>query len=348
MFVKKSKMNKRYNYLKSLVDTMGVSGNEKAVTTLLEGWVSPYVDDIEYDALGNLIAHKKGNGNKVMLVAHADEIGFIVKYIDKEGFVYIQEVGGIDTNLLPGREVVFFCSDGTEKVGVIGKCPVHLQDKGKAKDIECSDLWVDFGASAADDDRSGIDVGCYGSYMPNFTEMENGIVKSKALDDRCGLAVLLEVLKGVSHKTIGYDLYVVCSVQEELGARGARTAAAKIEPDIAIAIDVTHATDYPTMSPIKNCDLKLGKGCVLTYGPNIDKTLNDELLDASHRCGAEIQKEANPRPTGTDINPIQICNQGVRTALVSIPCRYMHTPVEMISLHDIDNAKNTIIDFLTK
>lgn len=343
-----SDINKTDDYLRLFASTMGVSGNEKAVTSLFEKLVVPYVDEVNYDALGNLIAHKNGKGKKVMIVAHADEIGFIVKYVDDKGFAYIQAVGGVDASILPGRELVFKMPDGNETIGVIGKLPIHLQDNEKPKCIECSDLCVDFASGVDDHKMPMVDVGCYASFLPNFTQMADGTVKSKALDDRSGLVVLLEVAESVSQKSLDYDLYLVCSVQEELGARGARTVAAAIHPDIAIAIDVTHATDYPGLSPAKYGDIKIGKGCVVTYGPNINQELNKELIGAAQRCNAKIQKEANPMPTGTDINPIQICCQGVKTALVSIPCRYMHTPVEMISTKDIKSAKDMLTEFLIK
>lgn len=333
--------------LMAMANTMGVSGCEKAVTSLFERVVSPYVDNLEYDNLGNLIAHKKGNGQCVMVIAHADEIGFIVKHIDESGFVYVQEVGGMDINLLPGRDIAIYGTKGEIMYGVIGKQPIHLQEKGKNKDWECDELWVDIGMKSREEAMQSLDIGCYASFIPNAKIHGNNIIESKALDDRCGLAVLAGVAKELSNVNVNCDLFLVCSVQEELGARGVHTAAEYIQPDIAIAIDVTHATDYPSISTIKHGDIKLGAGAVVAYGPNIDRMLNENLIDAAKQANAKIQKEVISHPTGTDINPVQIHGRGVRTALLSIPCRYMHTPVEMVSIDDVKSAINIITKYIT-
>lgn len=340
-------MNEIATFLKTIVETMGVSGNEKAITRLFETAIHPYMDSVEYDNFGNLIAHKKGKGRKVMLIAHADEVGFIVKHIDEHGFVYIQEIGGIDTNLLPGREIVFTGINGEKVIGIIGKRPIHLQEKDKPKDWECEELWVDIGAGSQKKALGRVDIGCYGSYAPKFEMLGKHLVKSKALDDRCGIAVLLGVAKQLFQEELNCDLFLICSVQEELGARGAHTAADKIKPDVAIAIDVTHATDYPSMSVVKNGNIRLGEGAVVAYGPNIDVTVTDMLINAANDSNTKIQKEVLSRPTGTDINPIQIYGTGVKTALLSIPCRYMHTPVEIVSLKDIKSAITILTKYLT-
>lgn len=334
------------NFLKSAVSSIGPSGAEEVVQALFKDFVSPFVDEVYEDVLGNCVAHKAGQGEKVMLVAHADEIGFIVHHIDENGFVYIREIGGVDTNLLPGRELCIEGLNGQKVCGVVGKQPIHLQEKGKAREWECEDLWVDLGVKSKEEALKLVDIGCYASFPSNEQFFPSGRIKSKALDNRSGLTVLAGVAQALKGLSLNCDLYLVASVQEELGARGAKTAAEQIQPDKAIAFDVTHATDYPSMSPIKHGNVQLDGGAVVAYGPNLDKELTEDLCKAAQSAGVGLQKEVIARPTGTDINPIQICGLGVKTALLSIPCRYMHTPVEMVSLNDIESAIQTMIKYL--
>lgn len=334
------------NFLESAASNISPSGAEGVVQNLFKDFVSPFVDEVYEDVLGNCVAHKVGQGEKVMLVAHADEIGFMVHHIDENGFVYIREIGGIDTNLLPGRELCIEGVNGQKVYGIIGKQPIHLQDKDKAREWECEDLWVDLGVKSKEEALKLVDVGCYASFPSNYLYFPSGRIKSKALDNRSGLTVLAGIAQELKDLSLNCDLYLVASVQEELGARGAKTAAERIQPDKAIAFDVTHATDYPDMSLIKHGDVQLDRGAVVAYGPNLDKNLTDDLCKAAQLAGVALQKEVISRPSGTDINPIQICGLGVRTALLSIPCRYMHTPVEMVSVNDIHSAIQTMIQYL--
>ncbi len=322
------------------------SGNEEQVTDLFTYSISPYVDEVTTDANGNKIAHKKGNGKKVVLMAHADEVGLLISYIDNNGFLYFNEVGGIDTNLLPGQRVAISGKKGIV-TGIIGKKPIHLQDKKDgSKDLMPEDLWIDIAAKDKADAMEKVQLGSVASYISMPLMMSDTIIASKSLDDRIGIAVLIGVAKNLQKKKSDYDIYFVASTQEELGARGAQTVTEAIIPEIGIAIDVTHATDYPTTSPIKDGDISLGKGVVIPLGPNMNKALSQSFINIAENHKIPHQIEVIAKPTGTDARMIQVAGKGVMTGLLSIPCRYMHTPNEIVSLTDADNAIALLSEYL--
>lgn len=312
------------------------SGNEENIIKKMEEYLRAYVNDVQIDSNGNLIAVKKGiSEKKLMLVAHADEVGMMVTFIDDKGFVYFQEIGGVDTNLLPGQRVEIHNHRGVV-VGVIGKKPIHLQDReAKNKDFSAEDLWIDIAASCDKEAVEMVEVGDYITFQTQPTRLNNSIWMSKALDDKVGLFTLLEVAKSLSSKQTAMEIDFVVSVQEELGARGVRTAAFEKQPDYGIAIDVTHATDYPTCTPQKRGKIKLGDGVVIAKGPNINQHIGRKLIDLAVRTGVKHQIEPIACPTGTDANFMQVSGHGVKTALLSNPCRYMHSPNEMVSLSDV-------------
>lgn len=322
------------------------SGSEEQVTSLFRDFVSPYVDEVTTDANGNCIAHKRGSGLKIMLMAHADEIGLMISYIDDRGFLYFKEIGGIDTNILPTQQVTIMGKHGSIK-GVIGRKPIHLQEKSdNKKDLSPEDLWIDIAATSKEDAECKVQIGSVATFEPNTTHLSDSLVLSKSLDDRIGLAVLMGIAQKLQLIKTDADIYLVASVQEELGARGAKMITESIRPDIGIAIDVTHATDYPSMSPAKDGDIALGKGPVIPMGPNMTKGINQSLADIAESKVIPFQVEVIAKPTGTDAREIQVAASGIKTGLLSIPCRYMHTPSEVVSLADTDNAIALLTEFL--
>lgn len=319
------------------------SGSEEQVTNLFQRMVSPYVDEVYTDVNGNCIAHKKGSGQKIMLMAHADEVGLMISYIDDRGFLYFKEIGSIDTNLLPAQRVSIMGQQGLI-TGVIGKKSIHLQDKSENnKDLNPEDLWIDIAAKDKADAESKVQIGSVATFQVTPTQLNDTLLLSKSLDDKIGLAVLMGLAQNLLSQPTDKDIYLVASVQEELGARGAQMVTEAILPDVGIAIDVTHATDYPTTSPAKDGDISLGKGAVIPLGPNMSKGINHTLINLAKTNDIPYQIEAVARPTGTDANKIQVAGTGIQTGLISIPCRYMHTPSEVVSLADADSA----IDLLT-
>lgn len=330
-------INEETDILKDLLMTPSPSGSEGLIINKVQEYITGYVDEVKIDNNGNLIARKYGKNREkaLMLVAHADEVGMMVTYIDDNGYVSFQEIGGIDTTLLPGQRVEIHNHQGAI-MGVIGKKPVHCQDKDeKIKDFRAEDLWIDIAAKDKDEAEKMVEVGDYITYQTQPISLNNDRWVSKALDDKVGLLTLIEVAKSLKGKQPEQDICFVASVQEELGARGVRTATMNVEAEYGIAIDVTHATDYPTCSPQKSGEIKLGEGIVMAKGPNIDSKMGRKLMDLAKENGIKYQIEPIAHPTGTDANFMQVSGKGVKTALLSIPCRYMHSPNEVVSLVDV-------------
>ena len=299
------------------------------------------------DILGNKIKHIGGKGKKLMLVAHADTVAMMVTYIDERGFINVKPAGGIDVSMLPCR-CVRILHEGQNVIGVIGKRPIHLQRPENEGKITWEDIWIDIGSSSKEETLQKVSIGDYAYFCSQSVELCNGLITDSGLDDACGLQVLWNVGEQMVVQESAYDLYLVESNYEEIGMRGALVAANEISPDICIAIDATHATDYPGMNPIKEGDVKVGEGCVLAIGPNVDKNIFVRLKSVAEDNGISYQIEPNPYPTGTDANIVQVTGCGVQTAVISIPCRYMHTPQEVVSTKDIESATSIILKFLQR
>lgn len=340
-------MNTIKDILLDILTVPSPSGSEQLLTKKFSDYMAPIVDRVSIDSIGNTIAYKKGmgNGKRVMIVSHADEVAMMVTYIDDNGFVHFQEVGAIDTNILPEQLVEIHHEDKIV-YGVIGKKPLHLQEKSEyAKDWATEELWIDLGVKGKDEAEELVEVGDYITYKTQPTIVQNNNIVSKSLDDKSGLAVIVKVAQGLKDEILDDDLYFVASVQEELGARGAQVAAQSIKPDVAIAVDTTHSVDYPSVSPVRNGDISLGKGVVVTKGPNIDPMLAQQLTKLAKKNDIQFQTQAISHQTGSDINPIQLVEAGVKTALLSIPLRYMHSPNEVANMDDMKRAAELLKAF---
>lgn len=307
--------------------------------------IKPYVNDVDNDVVGNVIAHKEGEGIRIMLVAHYDVVCLMVTHIDEQGFISVRPVGSIDVNILPARKVMIMHEDKAIP-GIIGKKPIHLVREVQNTRVSYEALWIDIGATNQAEAMSMVSKGDYVYFCTDKVELPNDLISNAYLDDQVGLEVLLELAKQLSDITLPWDVYFVASNYEEIGMRGASVVAQIIKPDICICIDVTHATDYPTMNVINDGDIKLGEGCVLAKGPNIYPELYAILEGIAKNNNIKYQVEVSPYPTGTDANMIQISGIGVRTALVSIPCRYMHTPYEICSKKDMESTIKIIYEYL--
>ncbi len=296
------------------------------------------------DIIDNFISHQQGNGPKLMLIAHADVVKMMVTYIDESGFIYVKPYGGIDVNILPCRQVEIHHGD-RKIVGIIGKKPIHLQKEETSK-LSWENIWIDIAAKNKAEATAMVSIGDYVYYQPSRIELPNNYISGSGLDNSCGVQVMNSVAEALKDKQVNYDIYYVASNYEEIGMRGAIVAANAIKPEICITIDVTHATDYPGMNPITHGDIKLGQGCVLALGPNVDEDIYNKLKDIAEKNNIAYQIEPSPGLTGTDAYMVQVSNEGVRTAVVSIPCRYMHTPYEMVSKDDIESAIKLIELFI--
>jgi len=343
-------MDDTINILRQFVLTHSPSGYERQAQTLFAKAIYPFVNSVSLDVHGNITAFRKGKSDKsVMLMAHIDEIGFLIKYIDEKGYLYFSEIGGIDTNILPGLKLDI-CGDEGIVTGVVGKKPVHLQTKEERNQpLQVEDLWIDTGTGNEKGKNHKLRIGNYATYHKDFQYVEDTKeVIAPSLDDKIGTFVLLEVARQLKNVEDLPDIYFVSSVQEELGARGAQMITSSLHPDVGIAIDVTHATDYPGMQATKDGDIRLGGGVVIPVGPNMDYDLSNKIINTAKSSGASYQLEALSRPSGTDANYIQLSPTGVNTSLLSIPCRYMHTPNEIISMADVDNSVKLLKALLQK
>jgi endoglucanase len=323
------------------------SGSESALIETVRKAIAACADSIHRDATGNLVATvNPGAQRKIMLSAHTDEVGLMVMHIDERGFLWFAPVGSVDPAVLPARQVTVHTSHGPVN-GVIGRKAIHqIEPEDRGKTLRVSDMWIDVGAASGDDAKSVVAVGDYASLRTEPASLRNGIVTGRGIDNRAGVAVLVRTLLNIRGRRPDVTVIAVFSVQEELGSRGARTAAFAVEPDAAIAIDVGHATDYPGAEPRRFGDCRVGAGPILYRGPNIHPGLGAMLEETAASLRMKVQVLAEPRPTPTEADPLQISRAGVPATVVKVPLRHMHTPAEVASAADIENLAKLLSRFL--
>ncbi|TET76373.1 MAG: M42 family peptidase [Candidatus Cloacimonadota bacterium] len=321
--------------IKKLTETFGPSGFEKSVRNVIRKEIRDHVDSIKSDKLGNLIAHIKGKGTKVMLASHMDEIGVVTSYIDKNGFIRFSNVGGFfPVHSLTSR-IIF--ENG--RIGVIGE----ERRKSMSDPVEMTKLYIDIGARDRKEAEKLVPIGTFGCYERGFEDIGKRIV-AKALDDRIGCAVLIEVAKRLKRK-VKNDTYLVFTVQEEVGLKGARTSAFGIDPDIALAVDVTATGDTPEA---KKMAVKLGAGAAIKikdWGIVCDPKIVETLIRIARRNKIPYQFEILERGT-TGATVIQLTKGGIPSAAVSIPSRYIHSASEIVDMDDVEAAVKLIVKFL--
>ena len=334
-----------YGFLKALQETPSPSGFEQPVQRIVRKRMRPFAGSIETDVHGNVIVGLNPKGSpRVMLAGHCDQIGLMVNYIDDNGFIFVLAIGGLDPSVLPGSRVVVHSKHGPIDA-VIGRKPVHvLKPEERGAKIELRELWVDIGAKNKKETEQVVSIGDPITFRLEMVHLGNDLVTSPAFDNKCGTFVVMEALRLCSIKRIKCALFAVSTVQEEVGLRGARTSCYGVDPQVGIAVDVTHATDYPDIDKRINGDIKIGGGPTISTGANINPPLEALLVQTAKMRKIPIQMEAAPGGTGTDANAIQLSRAGVATALVSIPNRYMHTPVEVVSLGDLEAAAKLIAE----
>ncbi|MCR4411518.1 MAG: M42 family metallopeptidase [Thermoguttaceae bacterium] len=333
-------------FFRRVLETPSPSGYEGRIQQLVREHVGRFADDVTTDVHGNVMAVVNRDApRRVMLAGHCDQIGLVVQYIDAEGFVYVQAIGGWDVQMLVGQRMTVWTDRGPV-AGVIGRKPIHLLTEDERKQVpKLKDLWLDIGAANRDEAEKLVRVGDPVTVELGYRELRNGRAASPAMDDKCGMWVVLEALRRIDRARLCWAVYAVSTVQEEVGLRGARTSAFGIDPHVGVAVDVTHATDCPTIEKKEEGDIALGRGPVVYRGPNMNPKVVQRLLDVARDRKIAIQVAASGKATGTDANSIQVNRAGVATGLVSIPNRYMHSPVEMIALDDLDHAADLLAGF---
>jgi putative aminopeptidase FrvX len=335
-----------FDFLKRLVDTPGPSGYEQRVQRVYRDRVSAYASDVRTDVMGNVFAAVNPSGSpRIMLAGHADEIGFQVRYISDEGMLYFGSIGGHDTVVTVGQRVTVHTAGGPVP-GVLGRKAIHLlETEERNKTPKMDDLWIDIGAKDKEDAESVVAIGDCVTYQHELQRLRGDVCVARSFDDKMGVFVVAETLRLLAGSSVKAAVIGVSTVQEELGLRGGRTSAFGVDPQIGIATDVGHATDYPGGDKKKVGDIVLGGGPKITRGANINPVVFDRLVATAKELELPYQIVAAPGGTGTDANVIQLNRAGVATGLVSVPLRYMHTPNEIMNLNDIENAARLIAGF---
>lgn len=335
-------------FLKRLLDTPGPSGFEGAPARVWRAEASEFAT-VRADVIGNSLATVEGtaiDGPTIMLAGHIDEIGVIVTYVDEQGFVYFEPIGGWDPQVLVAQRMRFAGKNG-DVLGVIGKKPIHLikpEEREKASKI--TDLWVDVGAKTKAEALELLSIGDAGVIDASMIELPNHRIVSRSIDDRIGAFVVLEALRRYAKAPGAARVVAAATAQEEIGyaGGGARVAAQSLDVQMAIAVDVTFATDHPGVEKKEHGEHNIGGGPVLTRGSVVSPVVFRLLRDTAERLKMPYSVHAAGRNTSTDADGIHLTRNGVATALLSIPNRYMHSPNEMVSLEDLDRAAELIAE----
>ncbi len=337
-------------FLYDVLSTPSPTGYETEGQRVWAAYADRWADRVASDAYGNVWATLDGaqGGPALMLAAHADEIGFTIKYVDADGFVRVDRIGGTDHAIARGRRVIFLGSQGPV-LGVVGNTAIHLRDRAaneKAPRVE--ELFVDVGATSAEEVAArGLRVGHPAVYAVTVDALTDTRLIGRALDNRLGGYVIAQVVRRLRQagRRPAATVHAVNAVQEEVGGHGAQMASFRLEPDLALVVDVTHATDSPGIEKAKHGDVRLGGGPTVTHGTVNHPRIVERLIEVAEREGIPIQHETTSRFSGTDLDVIFKSRGGVPAALVSIPMRYMHSTVETVDLGDVENTVRLMAAF---
>jgi endoglucanase len=339
-----------FSFLRNLLDAPAPSGFETAAARVWRAEAETFANDVDVDVAGNSYASiGTADGPRIMLAGHVDEIGVMVTHVDDEGMLYIDGIGGWDPQVLVGQRIRFLTRKG-DVVGVVGKKPIHLiKPEEKEKAVKMTDLWVDIGArDLADAAGRGVRVGDPGVVDAGLIELGNRMIASRAVDNRIGAYVVLEVLRELSKgDTPAAQVTAVATTQEEIGysGGGARPSAFRVDPRLAVVVDLTFATDAPGVEKKQLGDHKLGSGPVLSRGSSIHPMMFERMAETAEREGIPYTIQGSPRLTSTDADAIYLQRLGVATSVISVPNRYMHSPNEVVSLDDVDATVKLIAAF---
>jgi putative aminopeptidase FrvX len=333
-------------FLKKLLDTPGPSGFEGAPARIWREEAGKFAE-VSADVTGNSAARVCPSGSpRIMLAGHIDEIGVIVTHIDDEGFIYIGAIGGWDIQVLIGQRIRFLGRNG-DVIGVVGKKPIHLiKPDEREKSPKWTDIWADIGARNRAEAEERLSVGDPGVLDSRTLEFPNGLLVSRSIDDRIGAFVVLEALRRYAESPGKACVIAVATTQEEIAWRGggAAVGAFRAEPQMAIVVDVTFATDHPSSDKREVGDHKIGGGPVITRGSVISPVVADLMRETATKKKIPFSLHAAGRETATDADAIHVARDGIATGLLSIPNRYMHSPNEMVSLDDLDRAAELIAE----
>jgi putative aminopeptidase FrvX len=335
-------------FLIDLLAARAPSGAEFESQAAFDRHVEPAADEYRKDVLGNRIAVLNPAASPILMLAgHLDELGLLITYVNPDGFLYFDTLGGHDKGMIPGRRVIIRTANGNIK-GITGKRAIHLMSVEDRKRVpETHEMWIDIGAKSKADALARVRIGDTVTYDHEFEMLAGSIGTARAFDNKAGAYIIGETLirLAAAKKRPTAQIVAVGTAQEEVGVRGATTSTFSVNPHVAIAVDVGHATDHPDCDNRKYGEFKLGGGPMICRGPNINPLVFDRLIKAAQKAKITYQIEADARPTGTDARAMQISRDGVATGLVSVPLRYMHTPSEMVDLEDIEAAVKLLVEF---
>ena len=335
-------------FLVELLEARSPTGQEQEAQAVVDARIEPVVDCYRKDTMGNRFATVNPEGDPSILFAgHIDELGLIVTYIDAKGFVYFDTLGGHDKTMISGRRVSILTQKGVVK-GVTGKRAIHLMSAEDRKKVpETHHIWIDLGVNSKEEAEALVRIGDAGVYDQGFELLRGSVGVARAFDDKAGAYAVLEAVRRLATEKgkakLAARITAAATTQEEIGTRGAMTAAFSENPDFAIAVDVGHATDSPDCDARKYGAFKLGGGPIVCRGPNINPMLFERIIEVAEKAKIPYQVEADPRPTGTDARAIQVAQSGIATGLLSIPLRYMHTPSELVDLEDIEHTVQLLV-----
>lgn len=333
-------------FLTDLLLTPSPSGYERPIQDVVRRYAATFSSNIRTDTHGNVSVTVNPLGSpRIMLAGHCDQIGLIVKHIDDRGYLWVHAIGGWDPQVLLGQRVQVWTANGAIP-GVIARKPIHLLTPEERKVVpEIKNLWVDIAAKDGEEARSIVTIGDPITVALGWTELRNSMAIGAAMDNKVGVWTVMCAAQRAAQRNPQAAIYAVSTVQEEIGLRGVQTSAFGIDPQLGIVVDVTHATDCPTIDQNQYGQIKLGQGPVLYRGPNVNPVVLDRLRSLAQTAEMPVQLNALAVPASNDAAELQLTRSGVAVGLVCIPNRYMHSPVEMVSLHDLDQAAELIAQF---
>lgn len=334
------------DFLVDLLNARSPTGHEYEAQAVVDRYVEDKVDEYRRDTMGNRFATVNAGGDpSVLFAGHIDELGLIITYINEQGFLYFDTLGGHDKTMISGRRVSILTKEGEIK-GVTGKRAIHLMSAEDRKKVpETHEIWIDIGVKTREEAEKLVRIGDPATYDQSFELIRGSVGVARAFDDKAGAYAVLEAVRRLTKGKLAARVTAAATTQEEIGTRGAMTAAYSEKPDFAIAVDVGHATDSPDCDHRKYGSFKQGGGPIICRGPNINPIVYERLVDCAEKNKIPYQLEAEARPTGTDARAIQVAGPGVATGLLSIPLRYMHTPSEMVDLEDIEHTAQLLEAF---
>lgn len=340
---------KSREFLFKYLNNASPTGFESSGQQIWIDYVKPFVNDYIVDVYGTAVGIINPKASyKVVIEAHADEISWFVNYITDDGYIYVKRNGGSDHQIAPSKRVNIHTDKGIVK-GVFGWPAIHVRDAAKEEPPSLKNIFIDVGADSKKEiEAMGIHVGCVITFEDELMEMNKRWLVGRALDNRMGGYMIAEVARRLNEtkKKLPFCLYVVNAVQEEIGLRGAEMISRRLKPDVAIITDVTHDTQSPMYNKKESGNMKSGNGPVICYGPAVQTNVQKMVIETAQKRKIPFQRQAVSRSTGTDTDSFAYSAEGVASALISLPLKYMHTTVEMVHKDDVENVINLIYEFL--